>query len=118
MTGILSQDREETESQWPAARLEGSYEGTEAGEQEITLAWKTGREPSVGGNYCLPEEMPVITAMINDVKALPEAEELAGNGLNCRQEMEIGISHVPDALMELPKLNSPKGVETRMRTAK
>ncbi len=117
VTGILSQDREETESQWPAARLEGSYEGTEAGEQEITLAWKTGREPSVGGNYCLPEEMPVITAMINDVKALPEAEELAGNGLSCRQEMEIGISHVPDALMELPKLNSPKGVETRMRTA-
>ena len=117
VTGILSQDQEGTESQWPASRLDGFYEGTEIGEQEITLAWKTGREPLVGGNYCLPKEMPVITAVINDVKALPMAEELFGNGLNCRQEMEIGISHVPDTLMELPKLNSPKGIETRMRTA-
>lgn len=117
VTGILSQDQESTESQWPASRLDGFYEGTEAGEQEITLAWKAGREPSLGDNYCLPKEMPVITAAINDVKALPDAEELAGNGLNCRQEMEIGISHVPDPLMELPKLNSPRGIETRMRTA-
>ncbi len=117
VTGILSQDQEETESQWPASRLEGYYEGTEPGEQEITLAWKTGREPSVGENYCLPKELPVITGNINDVKALPEAEELAETGMNYRQEMEIGISHVPDTLMELPKLNSPKGIETQMRTA-
>lgn len=117
VTGILSQDQEETESQWPASRLEGYYEGTEPGEQEIALSWKTGREPSVGENYCLPKEMPVITGTINDVKALPEAEELAGTGKNYRQEMESGISHVPDALMEIPKLSSPKGIETRMRTA-
>lgn len=117
VTGILSQDQEETESQWPASRLEGYYEGTEPGEQEVTLSWKAGREPSVGKNYCLPKEMPVIIGSINDVKALPEAEELVGTGKNYRQEMEIGISHVPDTLMELPKLNSPKGIETQMRTA-
>lgn len=115
VTGILSEDQEETESEWPAARLEGRYEGTEPGEQEVLLSWKVGREPSVGENYCLPKELPVILGSINDVKSLPQTGELAGG--NYRQEMELGISHVPEKLMEDPKLNSPRGIETRMRTA-
>ncbi len=115
--GILSEDMEETESEWPASRLEGYYEGTEAGEQEVTLSWKGGFEPSPGSNYCLPKEMPVIIGSMNDVRALPEPEELSGDGRNYHSEMELGISYVPDTLAEDPKLNSPRGIETRMRTA-
>lgn len=115
--GILSQDIENSECEWPASRLEGFYEGTEAGEQEVTLSWKGGWEPSPGNNYCLPKEMPVILGVMNDVKALPQPEELAGDGKTYHQEMEIGISHVPDTLAEDPKLSQPKGIETRMRTA-
>lgn len=115
--GVLSQDIEETESEWPASCLEGFYEGTEAGEQEVALSWKNGLEPSPGKNYCLPKEMPTIVGFMNDVKALPEPEELAGDGKVYRQEMELGISHVPDTLAEDPKLSQPKGIETRMRMA-
>ena len=63
----------------------------------------------------IPKELPVILGSINDVKSLPQTGELAGG--NYRQEMELGISHVPEKLMEDPKLNSPRGIETRMRTA-
>lgn len=115
--GILSQDMEESEYEWPASRLEGFYEGTEAGEQEVALSWKNGLEPSPGKNYCLPKEMPVIIGVMNDVKVLPEPEELKGDGKTYHQEMEIGISHVPDTLAEDPKLSQPKSIETRMRTA-
>lgn len=115
--GVLSQDIEESEYEWPASRLEGFYEGIEAGEQEVTLSWKGGWEPSPGKNYCFPKEMPTIVGTMHDVRTLPEPEELAGDGKTYHQEMEIGISHVPDTLAEDPKLSQPKGIETRMRTA-
>ena len=116
-TGVLSQDIGDTESEWPSSRLEAYYEGTEAGEQEVALAWKGGWEPTPGKNYCLPKEMPAIVGIMHDVKALPQSEELPKDGKNYRQEMEIGISHVPESLAEDEKLSKPKGIETRMRTA-
>ncbi len=115
--GILSEDMEDTESEWPASRLEASCEGTEAGEQEVMLSWKGGFEPAPGNNYCLPKEMPVITGTMNQVKGLPEPEELSEDNRSYHAEMEIGISHVPDTLAEDPKLRSPRGIETRMRMA-
>ncbi len=115
--GVLSEDREEVVSQWPAARLDGFYEGTEAGEQEIALSWKGGFEPSVGSNYCLPKEMPVVLGVIHDVRSLSEPKELSEDGRTYRAEMEIGISQVPEGLAEDPRLSRPQGIETRMRRA-
>lgn len=116
-SGVLPKDADETETEWPAESLIGTYDGTESGQQEITLAWKDGKAPNPGNNYVLPEELPVVIGNINNVKAIATPLNLPEDGREYRQEMEVGISSVPRSLQGDGKLGLPKGIETRMRSA-
>ena len=51
------------------------------------------------GNYALPEELPILPAVINDVKITVAPPELEfGGGMAYRLDIESGISYVPAGL--------------------
>ena len=118
--GLLPEDarNEKITTSFPADKITGTHNGLAGDEQEITLAWVDENDryslgtDEAAGNYSLPEELPVLPAVIHDVKIMVAPPELKfGGGLAYRLDIESGISYVPDGLRTEPDYDFPSEIE-------
>lgn len=118
--GILPADAkgEKLTTRFPVDKITGTHNGLSGDEQEITLGWVDENDryslgnDEVAGNYALPEELPVLPAVINDVKITVAPPELEfGGGMAYRLDIESGISYVPDGLRLEPKYDFPSEIQ-------
>lgn len=118
--GILPADakNEKLTTSFPADKITGTHNGLAGDEQEITLAWVDENDRySLGdhetsGNYALPEELPILPAVINDVKITVAPPELEfGGGMAYRLDIESGISYVPAGLRHEPDYDFPSEIQ-------
>lgn len=87
-------------------------------DQEIRLIWKDeNRKYSLGDspaakNYALPEELPVVFGIINDVVKKPVPHGVAVvKGRMYRLDLETGVSRVPERLGRIPDYDTPSEIE-------
>lgn len=118
--GLLPADArsEKLTTSFPADKITGTHNGLAGDEQEITLAWVDENDryslgtDEAAGNYALPESLPVLPAVIHDVKIMVAPPELKfGGGLAYRIDVENGISYVPDGLRSEPDFDFPSEIE-------
>lgn len=118
--GILPADAksEKLTTRFPVDKITGTHNGLAGEEQEITLAWVDENDryslgtDGAAGNYALPEELPILSAAINDVKITVAPPELEfGGGLAYRLDIESGISYVPDGLRLEPEYDFPSEIQ-------
>lgn len=118
--GILPADAGEGKlrTSFQADELTGSHENKEGDNEDVKLVWKDPYKiPDLGmselsKNYSLPEELPTVSGIINDVKQITVAKEaLAKEGITYRMDMEKGISKVPEGLESHPNLDMPGEIE-------
>lgn len=118
--GLIPEDakKEVVQTRFPADKVTGVHDKTAGDEQEIALVWKDENdryilgEGETAGNYALPQELPVIPAVINRVDitiAPPEVE--FGEDRTYRLDIERGISMVPDGLKSNSKFDFPSEIE-------
>ena len=121
ISGILEADQPQVRFSCPADLLAGTYENTEAGEQNVRLAWKeSGQEAVLTGeraeNYSLPSALPTITGKINAVNGNVPVPPESSDRVQYRLEVELGISQIPEALKKIEALQTPKGIESWLKT--
>ena len=99
-------------------KITGTHNGLSGDEQEITLGWVDENDryslgnDEAAGNYALPKELPVLPAVINDVKIMVAPPELEfGGGMAYRLDIESGISYVPDGLRLEPDYDFPSEIQ-------
>lgn len=118
--GLLPEDarKENLQTSFPADKLTGIYRGGAAGEEEVALAWAdegdsfTLGNSAEAGNYTFPEELPVVSAVIHDVKITIAPPEIKfGKDAACRLDIESGVSMVPDSLKGNPDYDFPSEIE-------
>ncbi len=118
--GILPADskNEKLTTSFPVDKITGTHNGLAGDEQQITLAWVDENDryslgtDDAAGNYALPEELPTLSAVINDVKITVAPPELEfGGGLAYRLDIESGISYVPDGLKLVPDYDFPSEIQ-------
>ena len=118
--GLLPADArsEKLTTSFPADKITGTHNGLAGDEQEITLAWVDENDryslgtDEAAGNYALPESLPVLPAVIHDVKIMVAPPEVKfGGGLAYRLDIENGISYVPDGLRSEPDFDFPSEIE-------
>lgn len=118
--GILSADVGEGKlrTSFPAEELTGTHEKEEGDSQDITLSWKDPYKIADLGsselckNYALPEELPTVSGIVNDVRQISvKTEELPDDKGAYRMDMEAGVSKVPGGLMSYPSLDTPGEIE-------
>lgn len=118
--GLLPADArsEKLATSFPADKITGTHNGLAGDEQEITLVWADENDryslgdDEAAGNYALPEELPVLSAVINDVKIMVAPPELEfGGGMAYRLDIESGISYVPDGLRLDPDYDFPSEIQ-------
>ena len=118
--GLLPADAksEKLTTRFPADKITGTHNGLAGDEQEITLAWvdenhrySLGND-EIAGNYALPETLPILPAVINDVKIMVAPPELKfGGGMAYRTDIESGISYVPEGLRLSPDYDFPSEIQ-------
>lgn len=118
--GIIPADAGEGKlrTSFQADELTGSHEKNEGDSVDVKLAWKDPYKiPDLGTselckNYALPEELPTVPGVINDVKQISvQKETLADKGVTYRMDMEKGVSEVPGGLESHPNLDMPGEIE-------
>lgn len=118
--GILPADAGEGKlrTSFQADELTGSHENKEGDNEDIKIVWTDPYKiPDLGmselsKNYSLPEELPTVSGIINDVKQISVGKEaLAKEGVTYRMDMEKGISKVPESLENHPNLDMPSEIE-------
>ncbi|MCI8795639.1 MAG: hypothetical protein HFG89_02135 [Dorea sp.] len=118
--GILPADAGEGKlrTSFQADELTGSHENKEGDNEDIKIVWTDPYKiPDLGmselsKNYSLPEELPTVSGIINDVKQISVGKEaLAKEGVTYRMDMEKGISKVPEGLENHPNLDMPSEIE-------
>lgn len=118
--GLLPADAksEKLTTSFPADKITGTHNGLAGDEQEITLAWADENDryslgtDELAGNYALPETLPVLPAVINDVKIMVAPPELKfGGGTAYRMDIESGVSYVPDGLKSEPDYDFPSEIQ-------
>ena len=118
--GILPADAkgEKLTAIFPADKITGTHNGLAGDEQKITLIWKDENDryslgdDKAAANYALPEELPVLSSVINDVKITVAPPELEfGEGTAYRLDIESGISYVPDGLRAEPDYDFPSKIQ-------
>ncbi len=118
--GILPADAkgEKLTTRFPVDKITGTHNGLSGDEQEITLGWVDENDryslgnDEAAGNYALPKELPVLPAVINDVKIMVAPPELEfGGGMAYRLDIESGISYVPDGLRLEPDYDFPSEIQ-------
>lgn len=100
VSGILEADKETAVFTCPAEKLSGVYAVTDAGKQDVSLAWASGEvtlSGSKAGNYSLPSALPTIKGTINEV-VYRDIDDSA-----YRLKVENGIS----AKLDGEELNTP-----------
>ncbi len=118
--GYLSadQDDENLPVSFPADLLTGVSTREAGNDQEIRLIWKDeNKKYSLGDNpaaknYVLPEELPVVFGVINDVVKKPVPHGVAVvKGRMYRLDLETGVSRVPERLRRIPDFDTPSEIE-------
>ncbi len=118
--GLLPADAksEKLTTRFPADKITGTHNGLAGDEQEITLAWVDENDryslgnDEIAGNYALPETLPILPAVINDVKIMVAPPELKfGGGMAYRTDIESGISYVPEGLRLSPDYDFPSEIQ-------
>ncbi len=118
--GILPADAksEKLTTSFPADKITGTHNGLAGDEQEITLMWADENDryslgdDETAGNYALPDELPILPAVINDIKITVAPPELEfGGGLAYRLDIESGISFVPSGLKSEPDYDFPSEIQ-------
>lgn len=118
--GLLpaDQDEEVIPTSFPTGLITGkSVQGSEY-EQEIRLVWKdenmrfTLGDSAAAKNYVLPEELPVIYGVINEVVKKPVPHGVAVvKGRMYRLDLESGVSKVPGGLTEIADFDTPSEIQ-------
>lgn len=118
--GYLSadQDDEKLPVSFPADLITGVPTREAGNDQEIRLIWKDeNKKYSLGDNpaaknYVLPEELPVVFGIINDVVKKPVPHGVAVvKGRMYRLDLETGVSRVPERLGRIPDYDTPSEIE-------
>ena len=118
--GIIPQDAREgiVQTSFPVDKINGICTMGAGDEQEITLVWKDENdryilgEGETAGNYAIPEELPVITGVINSVDIMVAPPELQfGPDLTYRLDIENGVSRVPEGLRSKQDYDFPSEIE-------
>ena len=118
--GILSDDAGEGKlrTSFLADELTGTHEKKAGDSEDITLAWKDPYKIADLGNselcknYVLPEELPTVPGIVNDVKQISvRTKDLPDSKDSYKMEMEEGVSKVPGGLMSHPNLDTPGEIE-------
>lgn len=127
VSGILPVDSadENIVTSFPIDKIEGTRVGKEAGdEEEIALSWKnegdtlTFSKNGAAKNYILPDSLPVIHGIINQVDNLPLPPEIsAANGTEYQLILERGISELPEGLIKNAGYTLPSELEKSLISA-
>ncbi len=124
--GLIPEDakKEVVQTRFPTDKVTGIHNQTAGDEQEIALVWKDENdryslgEGETAGNYALPQELPVIPAVINTVDITIAPPELDfGEDRTYRLDIENGISRVPDGLKSSQKFDFPSEIEKSLINA-
>ncbi len=112
------QDDENLPVSFPTDLITGVSSKEPGNDQEIRLIWKDeNRKYSLGDspaakNYALPEELPVVFGIINDVVKKPVPHGVAVvKGRMYRLDLETGVSRVPERLGRIPDYDTPSEIE-------
>ncbi|MCI8418812.1 MAG: hypothetical protein HFI33_15175 [Lachnospiraceae bacterium] len=120
LAGILEKDRTAVRFECPAEKLAGVYQTVAAGNQKVTLSWKSDQDKGTlqgegSGNYILPGALPEITGKISMLDStlpmLPESTENTGFMV----QVEYGLSEVPASFKDKEHLNTPGKIEQAMK---
>ncbi len=118
--GLIPEDakKEVVQTRFTTDKVTGVHSKTAGEEQEIALVWKDENdryvlgEGETAGNYALPQELPVLTAVINNMDITIAPPELDfGEERTYRLDIESGVSRVPDGLKSNPKFDLPSEIE-------
>lgn len=118
--GIVPADAEEGKlrTSFQADELTGSHEKKAGDSENVKLAWKDPYKiPDLGTselckNYALPEELPTVLGVINDVERISvQKESFTNKEVSYRMDMEEGVSEVPGGLVSHPNLDVPGEIE-------
>lgn len=117
--GILSADIGEGKlrTSFLADELTGTHEKKSGDNEAITLEWKDPyKRPDLGAselgnNYVLPEELPVVSGIINEVNKISVQTEALPDEVIYRMDMENGVSNVPAGLESHSNLDTPGEIE-------
>lgn len=112
------QDDEMLPKSFPAGLITGRSVKNPGNEQEIQLVWKdesmrfTLGDSASSGNYVLPEELPVVYGVINEVVKKPVPHGVAAvKGRMYRLDLESGVSRIPDGLRSVSDYDLPSEIE-------
>lgn len=115
--GIIGSD--DVKFECAADQLTGTYRNLTAGKQEVSLAWKDGKQVALTGadadNYAYPATLPVITGIITRTTVQDVEVEGGEAGVEYKLKKESGITSVPKGLED--KYESPVAITNTMRSS-